>query len=235
MATIKELLAKIDKAKKNTLMPEALKKKYIETAQTELHSHPDYKAYMEKQFGKEFMASKDKGAKKTYTPTPDEMLKFENKVIKALEDLGEMSTSDAQGVLEAHSELYDEMYGTNTPIQVAKAILAKGEKAPSKPAAKMEKKKAAPKKAEPAKPAGKKGVDYDCDELIEKEKARQKSSKKSAAKSPAKKSGDVIEKTGEAIEKKAEEGELTKEQILQLIQKFKKEIRRLEKLLKTAK
>lgn len=242
MATKSELEAKITKAKANKMMPDALKEKYIAGVQKEIDAlKPEAapaaapkkasKKTMEKAFGKEFMKSKDKGALKTYKASPADRVAKERKTIDSIADQGDMTNSDAQGVFEANDRMFNDMYETYTPVQIAKAMLRLGDE----PATKTEKKKAAPKKAEPAKPAGKKGADYDCDELIEKEKARKASSKKSAAKSPAKKSGDAIEKTTDAIEKKAEDGELTKEQILALIQKFKKEIRRLETLLKTAK
>lgn len=51
--------------------------------------------------------------------------KFEADVIYQLEVLGEMTTSDAQGVLEAHDFLFMQLLcGDMSAVEVAKAILA---------------------------------------------------------------------------------------------------------------
>lgn len=81
--------------------------------------------------------------------------------------------------------------------------------------------------------------DYDCDELIEKEKARKASAKKSAKKADAtptaKKDEKAAEKLGERVKKHYKEGELSKAEIKKIIQELQEQIKELQKLYKTAK
>ncbi len=318
MATKSELEAKIAKAKANSLMPEALKVKYIADIQKKIDALPGAKAEPKKEEkpAKEHQRYKIKWFNSKAKPQRIEEIVFDGEdayekavawgkknlerfntdVIQSTTDYpsvaqmtekptskpasGLKSAAKGDKVFDTKKEKWATVRKKSKPAKgssleseafIIDITYEDGKKAMNMPASqfsivdgggnahpeRMEKefgkefmesedkgslktypkkeKKAEPKKAEPAKPAGKKGVDYDCDELIEKEKARKASAQKSAAKSPAKKSGDAIEKTTDAIEKKAEDGDLTKDQILALIQKFKKEIRRLEKLLKTAK
>ncbi len=225
MATKAELDAKIEKAKANKLLPENLKKKIIEKAQNELielhqkelkgRAHLSKKpakkvskAEMEKQFGKKIMASKDKGTKKTYSEKSD---KKKDTTFVVFDSNGK---PDSMQISE----------------DAAKKYISRRPKA-----SQSEMKYKEMSSVEAKKIFTKKGMDYDCDELIAKEKARHASSKKSAKKSPAEKSEKAIDTVVDAIENKVEEGELTKAQLLKMIQKLRKEIKHLETLLKTAK
>jgi len=78
-------------------------------------------------------------------------------------------------------------------------------------------------------------LDYDCDEIIAKEKARKAAAKKSAKKPEVKKSVNAVEKTTQSIKKKYKEGDLTKAQIESLISELTASINELKQLLKTAK
>lgn len=85
----------------------------------------------------------------------------------------------------------------------------------------------------------KKDDEYDCDDLIKKERERaskaKKSAKKSAAKPEVKKTEEAIKKTGDAIEAKYKDGKLTKPQIMKIIKQLLAEVDFLQKLLKKAK
>lgn len=82
--------------------------------------------------------------------------------------------------------------------------------------------------------------DYDCDDLIAKEKERVKKQKEAAKKRAAEpektevtKAKEKIERTHETIEKKIEKGEFTKAQISKLIEETKDLLKMLEKALKS--
>jgi len=84
------------------------------------------------------------------------------------------------------------------------------------------------------------GSNYDCDDLIAKEKERVKKSKDAAKKRAAEpektevtKAKEKIERTHETIEKKIEKGEFTKAQIAKLIGETKDLLKMLEKALKS--
>ncbi len=81
--------------------------------------------------------------------------------------------------------------------------------------------------------------DYNCDELIEREKERKAKSKASTKKSEkipeVTKEENKIEKVGKSVAKKYKEGELTKSQIKKLITELHMQIKELENLLKSAK
>ncbi len=249
MATIAELEADIAKAKKNSMMPDALKKKYIEKKEKEIaamHSTDTVKkrsdavaeesaardkksqkprkaskAEMEEAFGKEFMASKDKGAKKTYK-NEGSYTDFENDVTEEIEEYGDVTRSDAQGIVEANEADIKKQFEIGaTPSTTARSIMDKGTK----------KEKSTGAKYSPS--------EEDCEKIIADARAKSKKAKasadKSAAKSPAAKSTASIDKTVDAIEKKFDEGDLTKAQILKMIAKLRKEIKHLESLLTNAK
>ena len=132
MATKAELEAKIAKAKANKMLPENLKKKIIEKAQNELielhqkelkgkrvDPKKATKEEMEHAFGKEFMESDDKGAKKTYAEEKKEVpakqpkkqkakkelipySKYADLVAQSLAKIEDMSEKDATGIIEAN-------------------------------------------------------------------------------------------------------------------------------------
>ncbi len=232
--------------------------------------------FMKHQFGEDFMKSKDKGKLKTYPEKKSGVLEFSK--LKKGDFLKKIGSNLELKVIEVgkdYVKLYNDVTDhENSYVDISNFVLSDGTPYPAKKESSKSEKdntfvvfdsKGKPDSMQVSEDAAKKyisrrpkasqsemkykemasdeakklfdkkGVDYDCDELIAKERARKASAKKSAAKSPVKKSGDAIKKTADAIEKKAEDGELTKQQILDLIQKFKREIRRLEKLLKTAK
>lgn len=102
-------------------------------------------------------------------------------------------------------------------------------------------KKAPAKKAKKAEPkvSPAKASDYDCDELIQKEKDRRAAQKKSAKKADAtpdvKKVEKAAEKLGDRVQKKYKEGDLTKAEIKKIIEELQQQIKELQELLKTAK
>ncbi len=233
-------------------------------------------AEMEKAFGKEFMASKDKGAKKTFKESGASLLEYERAVIDSVAEIGEMTNSDAQGVSDTTRNVGIIKYGFKEDWSAnltAKNILGESndyddavKKKDDEPGGKGDEKITVEKvggsdmweiyvgkKSEgrldgnaqtkerallmATKQLSKKpsSVDYDCDELISKEKARKASSKKSDKKPEIKKSETAIKSATEGIKNKYKEGDLTKDQILKLIQELRKDIKQLENLLKSAK
>jgi len=156
---------------------------------------------------------------KEKTSPKEDYTHYEDAVTTSIEELGEMSRGDAQGVAEAHVSIIKKGYKDNFAANLtAKEILKKGE-------TKKEEKK------ESKKP------DYDCDELIEKAKKAAKKAKESAKKSANKpevtKAKEKIERTHETIEKKIEKGEFTKAQVAKLIGETKDLLKMLEKALKS--
>jgi len=93
--------------------------------------------------------------------------------------------------------------------------------------------KVKPKKSE------NKASDYDCDELIQKEKDRKAAAKKVAKKADAiptvKKVEKSAEKLGDRVQKKYKEGELTKAEIKKIIEELQQQIQELQELLKKTK
>ncbi len=158
----------------------------------------------EKEFGKEFMESNDKGAKKTFKEKDDEpgvsvTITAKGKKYRVMDV--KLQQPWANELFETKDEAKQFIKDNNLHLV--------GDKPSS--------------------------VDYNCDELIEKEKARKASSKKSDKKPEVKKSETAIKSATEGIKNKYKEGDLTKDQILKLIQELRKDIKQLENLLKSAK
>lgn len=72
-------------------------------------------------------ATPAKKTKKDFSKTVKEsFVEFEGKVFEAMEDEGEMTRSDAQGVAEAHSDFIGRQFDMGTtPLATAKAVLKK--------------------------------------------------------------------------------------------------------------
>ncbi len=145
--------------------------------------------------------------------------------------------ASAVAVLEKKIKEMEEELSATTPKETSGAKYAKKVKEQNKP-----KKKANLTFKEAiagTKGVGKSTTDYDCDELIEKEKARKAASKKSAAKSEntpvVKKDEKAINTLIQRIKKHYKEGDLSREDIAYLSVELLDILEELKKLHKSKK
>ncbi len=239
MATKAELELKITKAKANKMMPEALKNKYIEKIEKEISELKP-----EKKVKSKTIPEKDTREKEAINKTKpkfkkgDVVKEFEGSRLEYIVVSSEFDNEYKQFMYHLISELNKDKFGVEQNIYLPESNLIKvSKKSAVKKDRSKEMEKAFGKEFMESKDKGSRKIyaEDECDELIEKERARKKSAKKSAQKSPAKKSEAAIEKVADAIETKYKAGDLSKEQILKMIKKLRKEIKHLENLLKTAK
>jgi hypothetical protein len=230
MATIAELEAKIKKAKANSMMPENLKKQYIAKIEKEM-------AGLQKSEPK---STKSKAEKSE--PKKKGILAFEADVIAELEEEGEMTYSDASGMLmiTTNENIMEQAFEDGKSAkETAKKILGQG--SDSKPLKEKSKKLTQDLKTKEFKIKSRKATeglksDYDCDKIIADLKARKEKAKKAAKKADktptVNKDETAIEKIGDRIKKHYKEGELTQKQIVLLIRELTEQINELKKLLK---
>lgn len=185
-------------------------------------------------FGKEFMASKDKGAIKQYEVDDSN---FETKVKEANKDFFKMIDNGSIGgkiTFDSDTSMVKHdtgrgvtKYDINPTTHKMKVIKASDDVVKSSPGKKS---------------TGK--VDYDCDELIEKEKekaAKRKAAAKKADKKPEKKKNlDRTEKavdiTYDNLKERVDKGDrVTPDEVQKLISEYKTAIEKLTKLLNSLK
>lgn len=197
-------------------------------------------------FGKEFMASKDKGAIKQYEVDDSN---FETKVKEANKDffkmidngsIGGKITFDSDTSMVKHDTGRGVTSYTIHPTTHKMKVIKTFSGSPAFTEASEPKMK---KKAEAAKKSTGK-VDYDCDELIEKEKekaAKRKAAAKKADKKPEKKKNlDRTEKavdiTYDNLKERVDKGDsVTPDEVQKLISEYKTAIEKLTKLLNSLK
>ena len=144
----------------------------------------------------------------------DKKTLFENKV-KELEEKLKSMESKPEPKVEKKDD--DDFY---------KAIKKKSEPKPEIKKPEVEKKKSVPLKKSEIK-----DLEYDCDELIEKEKKRKANAKKRAnepKKSEATKIKDRLGEIGDRVEDGAEDGKLTRAELIKLINECKALLKVLE-------
>jgi len=138
-------------------------------------------------------------------------------------DLGrELSKSTKTAIPNNPPKITDTKITEKTPLEKPKSIKPVSTSAPER------------KKSVPLAKKDQSDFDYDCDELIEKEKKRRAKAKERAKlpkKSPLTKNKEKIDRVVEDIEERSEKGDLSKEELMQLISKCKQLLKNLESTL----
>ncbi len=164
------------------------------------------KKEMEKAFGKEFMKSKDKGAKKEYPSTDTAWVVFSP---KGKPDSMQISEEKAKAYISRRPKFDQDKWKYEEMPEAKAKKLFHVSVAASKP-------------------------NSECDEIIADAKAKAAKRKKSVQKPEIKKSEGNIDKVMDSLKHKFKDGDLTKDQIRTLLTTLRSQISELERLLKVA-
>lgn len=212
-----ELEAKLAKAKKNSLLPESLRAKIVAKIVAEIKAlapakveHPD----------KDVVINRRNKSDKFMVYSVKTKMPWANEQFKTKAEATEFIKENGLNDVEDKKDLAKKIIKGIKPIN--QEDVDKSVKEADKEISKVKAK-----------------ADYDCDDLIEKEKARKAASKKSAKKAEStpvvKKDEKQIVKVVESIKKHYKEGSLTEDAVIKLIKEFSEKLAELKEILKTFK